>query len=134
MEDVVVCKIKDNPTPVEFPISIIGAKPVVHVRLDDGTPGPAQVSATAPPASTELKPKTPPAKGAKADAGPPNKILTEGVVFDRLLVNKKDVKCELIAEIAVTAGATQCCPWRRGLAPQAVLCCAAMPWLMHWPG
>ncbi|EFJ42226.1 hypothetical protein VOLCADRAFT_67248 [Volvox carteri f. nagariensis] len=30
VEDVIVCRIKDNPTPVEFPISVIGAKPQVQ--------------------------------------------------------------------------------------------------------
>ncbi len=44
VEDTLVVKIKDNPTPVVFPLSVIGAKPQVHVRLDDGTPGPLQAA------------------------------------------------------------------------------------------
>ncbi len=49
--------IKDNPVPVEFPISVIGAKPQVLAYLNDGSP---------PPDPT----KQPPA---------PNRLLTEGV-------------------------------------------------------
>ncbi|KXZ49496.1 hypothetical protein GPECTOR_21g722 [Gonium pectorale] len=74
VEDVLVCRVKDNPTPVEFPISVIGAKPQVHVRLNDGTP-PPDLSALAPGAPH-----------------PPNRLLTEGIMFERLLVNKKDIK------------------------------------------
>ncbi|KAG2489301.1 hypothetical protein HYH03_012133 [Edaphochlamys debaryana] len=94
VEDVIVCRIKDNPTPVEFPISLIGAKPQVMVRLNDGTPPPPMPSGLpeppTPPASSS-KPGTP-AGPAAAPPGPPNKLLTEGIVFERLLVNKKDVK------------------------------------------
>eukprot|EP00798_Chlamydomonas_sp_ICE-L_P006741 gene6741-3411_t len=52
-DDVIVCKIKDNPTPVEFPISVTGGKPLGK-------------------------------KGAVPD-GPVNKLLSEGIVFGRLL-------------------------------------------------
>jgi hypothetical protein len=31
-------RIKDNPVPVEFPITVVGAKLHVDVRLDEGTP------------------------------------------------------------------------------------------------
>ena len=37
-QDVVVCRISDNPVPVEFPVSCVGAKPQVEVRLDMPAP------------------------------------------------------------------------------------------------
>lgn len=36
VEDAIVCKIIDNPTPVEFPICAIGAAPECLIYLDDG--------------------------------------------------------------------------------------------------
>ncbi|GFH25491.1 uncharacterized protein HaLaN_23467, partial [Haematococcus lacustris] len=70
----------------------------VHVRLDDGTPAPTYITAVPVPVAVELKPKTPPGKPGKAIAeqGPVNKILTEGVVFERLLLGRKDSKTFII--------------------------------------
>lgn len=73
VEDVIICQIKDNPVPVEFPISVVGASPKVHVRLDDGTPGPLQAPAAA--AAATPPPPTSPSKakgggrGKTPDAG-----------------------------------------------------------------
>ncbi|KAJ9512718.1 hypothetical protein QJQ45_019009 [Haematococcus lacustris] len=102
VEDALVCTIKDNPEPVTFPLSVVGAKPVVHVRLDDGTPAPTHITAVPVPVAVELKPKTPPGKPGKAIAeqGPVNKILTEGVVFERLLLGRKDSKTFIITNPA----------------------------------
>ncbi|KAF5830389.1 hypothetical protein DUNSADRAFT_14652 [Dunaliella salina] len=93
VEDAIVCHIKDNPEPVVFPLSVVGAKPQVHVRRDDGTPGPL----TLPPPEAGTPPGTPadkdaPATPGKGGAKEKNKILAEGVVFERLLVGKSDTK------------------------------------------
>lgn len=36
VEDVIVAKIKDNPVPVEFPVTVIGGRPLVLVRAHGG--------------------------------------------------------------------------------------------------
>lgn len=36
VEDVIVAKIKDNPVPVEFPVTVIGGRPLVLVRTQRG--------------------------------------------------------------------------------------------------
>ncbi len=74
VEDTLVCRIRDSPIPVEFPISVIGSKPQMLAYLDDGSPPPSL-----PP---EPKP------GEKPAPAPPNKLLTEGVQFGRLLVRR----------------------------------------------
>ena len=73
-----LAKIANNPTPVEFPIAVIGAKPTALAYLDDGT-GP-------PP------PPPPLAPGEKPGPPPVNKLLVEGIQFGRLLVDKKDTR------------------------------------------
>lgn len=78
VEDVLLAKIKDNPTRVEFPLAVIGAKPTVLAYLDDGS-GP-------PPPPPPLVP------GEKPGPPPVNKLLVEGIQFGRLLVAKRDVR------------------------------------------
>ena len=58
---------------MEFPISVIGAKPLVAVKLEDGT-----------------------SNAWDAPLPTPNKLLTEGVLFDRLLVNKTDTRSVVV--------------------------------------
>lgn len=82
-------RIRDNPTPVEFPISIIGAKPSVAVRLLDGTPTPVLPQETSRPVTTATATAAPGGKGA---AVPANRLLTEGVLFERLIVGKRESK------------------------------------------
>lgn len=64
--------------PVEFPISVIGAKPQVLVYLNDGTPPPDPTRPPPPPpepaSRTASKPGTP-----LAPPQPVNKLLAEGV-------------------------------------------------------
>lgn len=69
-----------------------------QVRLDDGTPPPAVAPPPEKPATPAAKPATP-QKGGKApvETGPVNKLLTEGVVFERLICGKKDVKSFIIS-------------------------------------
>ena len=100
VEDVLLAKIKENPNPVEFPISVIGAKPKTLAYLDDGT-GP-------PP------PPPPLAPGEKPGPPPVNKLLVDGIQFGRLLVNKKDTRSFIIDNPGVESvdrlikGAHQC--------------------------
>ncbi len=105
IQDAVVCRITDNPEPVVFPISVIGSKPIARVRLDDGSPDPyaadpaAAAAAAVAAAADAAKPKTPPkgGKGGSGDSGPVNKLLQEGMVFERLLVGKQETQHMLIS-------------------------------------
>ena len=73
------------------------------IRIDDGSPDPSAAShglqpPPSPPASTPAAPPKTPPKGARpsADPGPINKLLTEGLVFERLLLGKRETKTLII--------------------------------------
>ena len=79
-QDTLLGRIASNPTPVEFPISCVGAKPQVEVRLDLPVPPttvPPDVAAAAPPPvpeapkAADTKPVGKPAAGkGKAPPAP----------------------------------------------------------------
>ena len=80
---------RDNPTPLEFPISVIGAKPSVVVKLDG--PQPPQ-----PDASTT--------KAAGKGTNDKAKALQKAeltVQFDRLLLRKKDSHSLVISNTGI---------------------------------
>ncbi|KAK9824158.1 hypothetical protein WJX72_008157 [[Myrmecia] bisecta] len=90
VQDTIVCRISDNPTPVEFTVCCVGAKPVVEIELaPDVLPPPAL------PAG-KTAPGVQPAKAASPVPPAPNKIMVEGIVFERLLLGKKDSKTFII--------------------------------------
>jgi hydrocephalus-inducing protein len=87
------CRIKDNPNVLEFPISVIGARPQVKLTL----PEVPMLAATDPLATAGKATKTAkPGKQAAAAATPDNVI-----VFDRLLVDKRDTKVFTIANTSI---------------------------------
>ena len=75
-QDTLLGRIASNPTPVEFPMSCMGAKPQVEVRLDMPAPAVAADAAAGSVAAAvsvdgkvpETKPVTPPAAAAKPAA------------------------------------------------------------------
>lgn len=98
-EDALILTVTDNPEPVVFPISVIGAKPQLQARLDEGT---VSQDAAATAAAADAKPKTPPGKAGTGKKGekeavPGNKLLSEGVVFERLLLGKQETKTIILA-------------------------------------
>jgi hypothetical protein len=107
-KDELVIRVRDNPEPIIFPLSVFGTTPSVTVRLDEPElgpgPGPEQPATEVAPSLPPAKPKTPP-KGGKAagkDASPAelapaaNKLLAEGMVFERLLLGKREAKHMII--------------------------------------
>ncbi len=86
------CRVRDNPDPVEFPISVVGAKPLAAVRLDDGTSPDAAV-----PPPLLVAPATGKGKAAHGDVLQ-NPILTEASagpsgVPPTLLLCGSDMSC-----------------------------------------
>lgn len=80
-QDTLLGRIASNPTPVEFPMSCMGAKPQVEVQLDmpapavaaDAAAGSAAAAVSADGKVSETKPVTPPAAAAKPAAVAPSK-------------------------------------------------------------
>ena len=77
-QDTLLGKIASNPAPVEFPISCIGAKPQVEVRLDLPSPSataPADAAAEPPvaeaPKAADVKPAAAAKPGAAKGKAPP---------------------------------------------------------------
>ena len=74
-QDTLLGRIASNPVPVDFPISCVGAKPQVEVRLDlPSSPAPVPADAAAAAAAPSPTPEAPkaadvkPAAAAKAGA------------------------------------------------------------------
>ncbi|WIA13448.1 hypothetical protein OEZ85_007028 [Tetradesmus obliquus] len=100
-EDVVMCRLRDNPTPLEFPVSVIGAKPSVAIRLDQPV-GAAPLGDAAKPGARERRTSEVGAKAAKPAAGKGAKQAVELTVqFDRLLLRKKDTQSIIISNTGV---------------------------------
>lgn len=87
IQDTLVGRIASNPTPVEFPISCVGAKPKVEVRLDlppqtfsepaDAVPlAPSPVPDVPKPADAKAAPAVKPAGKKGKDPPPPELPLT----------------------------------------------------------
>lgn len=70
LQDAMLGRIASNPTPVEFPISCVGAKPQVEVRLDLPPP-PNTPTAAADAAVSAAAPAPEPAKAAEAKPAAP---------------------------------------------------------------
>ena len=68
IQDTLLGRIASNPTPVEFPISCVGAKPQVEVRLD-APPPPTATPAAADAALGASVPVPEPAKAPEAKPG-----------------------------------------------------------------
>ncbi|KAL0040642.1 hypothetical protein WJX79_000331 [Trebouxia sp. C0005] len=117
IQDMLLGRIASNPTPVEFPISCVGAKPHVEIRLDmppPSTPAAAPADAVAaapavvaePPKVVEAAKPAAAAKGtAKKSKEPPppelpltprSKLVREGVVFERLLLGQTQRKVFIV--------------------------------------
>lgn len=108
-------RLQDNPTPYEFPISVLGAKPLVAVRLDTLPSAEASENQHAP---TNGQRRTSdagslakaPAKQAAVKGG---KAAEYTIKFDRLLLNKRDTQAFTISNTGVLpfkwrlAGVTQ---------------------------
>lgn len=74
IQDMLLGRIASNPTPVEFPISCVGAKPQVEIRLDmlppsTPSPAPADPVAAAPAVVAEAPKVVEAAKPAAAAKG-----------------------------------------------------------------
>ena len=65
IQDTLLGRIASNPTPIEFPISCVGAKPQVEVRLDMPPP-PTATPAVADAAAAASAPVPEPVKAAEA--------------------------------------------------------------------
>lgn len=92
---------RDNPTPLEFPVSVIGAKPSVAIRLDQPV-GAAPLGDAAKPGARERRTSEVGAKAAKPAAGKGAKQAVELTVqFDRLLLRKKDTQSIIISNTGV---------------------------------
>jgi hydrocephalus-inducing protein len=94
--DAVVCIIENHPEPVEFSMTAIGTAPAVQVRLQEND---AEEAADVDPAkdSSEQPEPQPGSKGTKPaepvePSQTPNKLLDEGVVFERLLPGRTATK------------------------------------------
>lgn len=104
-----VCSLRDNPTPVEFPISVLGAKPSVAVRLASTAAAAGASDAGAkggPRAGFEAGGISTAATGAVVSSkllkGKASKVAAELVVqFDRLLLNRKDSHAFIISNTGV---------------------------------
>lgn len=121
-------RLHDNPTPYEFPISVLGARPQVAVKLD--TMPSAEVPVDAAAAANLHASSSGAAGGARrtSEAGsslakstakqPPKggKVADYTVKFDRLLLNKRDTQAFTISNTGVLpfkwrlAGAAQLPP------------------------
>lgn len=103
------CRVHDNPTCFEFPLSVIGAKPSVAIKLDQ----PAAVAAALEAGGSGKQGASAggalrrgsdigAAKGAKVVAGKAAKQVAELTVqFDRLLLRKKDTQAIIVSNTGV---------------------------------
>jgi hypothetical protein len=94
--DAVVCIIENHPEPVEFSMTAIGTVPAVQVRLQENDAEEAADVDPAKDASEQPEPQ-PGSKGTKPaepvePSQTPNKLLDEGVVFERLLPGRTATK------------------------------------------
>eukprot|EP00879_Flechtneria_rotunda_P031644 GHRR01034590.1.p1 GENE.GHRR01034590.1~~GHRR01034590.1.p1 ORF type:complete len:525 (+),score=187.16 GHRR01034590.1:182-1576(+) len=112
-EDSVMCRLRDNPTPLEFPISVVGAKPSVAVKLNV----PAVSHEPSGKTPTGLRRATDAGTAAKGAAAKGAKPVAEYIMqFDRLLLNRKDSQSFTVSNTGVVpfkwqlAGATQLPP------------------------
>jgi hypothetical protein len=95
--------LRDNPTPLEFPISVIGAKPAVAIKLDQPAGAALAGDAAKPGGARERRvSEVGGVKAAKPAAGKASKQAVELTVqFDRLLLQKKDTQFLIISNTGV---------------------------------
>eukprot|EP00775_Hariotina_reticulata_P008964 gene8964-9139_t len=101
-EDVVLCRIKDNPTLLEFPINVVGAKPSVTVKLNRPEGAAAGAEAAEPSTGKERRSSQVGAAKAVKPGAAKGKVAPELTVqFDKLLLNRKDVQSFFISNTSV---------------------------------
>ncbi len=100
-------RLRDNPTPLEFPISFIGAKPAVQVTLNDPPPPPPPAIAAGPSAarlSTDGGRHGGATWGRGGRPGPKDALIAAAdhlIQFERLLVGKTATKSFTVANLGV---------------------------------
>jgi hypothetical protein len=100
------CRLQDNPTPYEFPISVLGARPQVAVKLDT-LPSAEASEGIAGSQHAAVQRRTSDAGGngkaaAKGAVGKGAKVQADYTIkFDRLLLNKRDTQAFTISNMGV---------------------------------
>lgn len=98
------CRLQDNPTPYEFPVSVLGARPQVAVKLDtlpsaEASEGASHHAGGGQRRASDVGGLAKP--GAKQAIPKGAKPADYTIKFDRLLLNKRDTQAFTISNTGV---------------------------------